>query len=54
VDPRGQKREFVVHLPIDDVSRVSAVRIDGKQEVVAAEIPLTAMGKPSVVEVELR
>ena len=53
-DPHGQAREFVVHLPIDDASRVITVRIDGKQEAAAAEIPLTAAGKPSIVAVEVR
>ncbi|MGD0292380.1 MAG: hypothetical protein ABSB30_00855 [Terracidiphilus sp.] len=54
VDPHGETREFVVHLPIDDASRVSAVRIDGKQIAAATEIPFTASGKPSVVAVEVR
>ena len=54
VDPRGQSRAFVVHLPVEDLARVSAVRVDGKLEVAAAEIPLSAEGKPSVVEVEVR
>ena len=54
VDPHGKTCEFVVHLPIDDTSRVSTVRINGKQVDAAAVIPLTAAGKPSVVAVEVR
>ncbi|MGA2889521.1 MAG: hypothetical protein ABSE51_15845 [Terracidiphilus sp.] len=54
VDPHGTPREFVVHMPLDDANRVSAVRVDGKQTAVMVEIPLTSVGKVSVMEVELR
>lgn len=54
VDPHGMSREFVIHLPVDDASRISRVRIDGMSAAVAAELPLLTAGKPSVVEVELR
>ena len=54
VDPRGQSRAFVVHLPVEDLARVSAVRVDGTLEATAAEIQIKAEGKPSVVEVEVR
>ena len=53
-DPHGQTREFVVHLPIDDATRIASVRIDGIQKAAAAEIALTAADKSSVVEVALR
>jgi hypothetical protein len=54
VDPHGMTRELVLHLPIKDMSRVSAVRVDGKQKTAAAELPLIAAGTATVVEVELR
>jgi len=54
VDPRGQTRDFVVHLPNDDTGSIGSVRVDGKLEAVTAEIQITTAGKPSVVEVELR
>jgi hypothetical protein len=54
VDPHGKTREFVVHLPVDDMSRVNTVRIDGKQIATTAELPVNATGRVSVVEVEIR
>jgi len=53
VDPHGVSRTFVLHLPVD-ASSVSAVRVNGKAEPVAEEVPFTATGKASIVEVELR
>lgn len=54
VDPHEMTRDLVLHLPVEDVSRVSAVRVDGKQMTAAAELPLSAAGTATVVEVELR
>lgn len=52
-DPHGATRDVVLHLPMD-ASTVRAVRVEGKEATVVAEVPLTAAGKASVVEVELR
>jgi hypothetical protein len=54
VDPHGKARELVVHLPVDDVSTVSAVRVNGQKATVAAELPVSTAGSVSVVEVETR
>ncbi|MGA3160008.1 MAG: hypothetical protein ABSC77_02245 [Terracidiphilus sp.] len=54
VDPHGKTREFVVHLPVDDVTTVSVVRVNGERETVAAELPVNTAGRVSVVEVEIR
>jgi hypothetical protein len=54
MDPHGKTRELVVHLPVDDPGTVSAVRIDGKKTAAAPEIALTADGKASVIELEVR
>jgi hypothetical protein len=54
VDPHGKTRELLLHLPVEDASRVSAVRVNGKQETAVAELALSAAGTVSVVEVELR
>jgi len=53
IDPHGATRAFVLHLPVD-VGAVASVRIDGKPAAIAAEIPLTAPGKVSTVEVAQR
>jgi hypothetical protein len=54
VDPHGQTREFVVHLPVDDATRIAALRIDGAPQVPATEVAFTAAARPETVEVELR
>jgi hypothetical protein len=54
VDPHGETREFVVHLPLDDVGTVSAVRVNGQRETAAAELPVNTAAIVSVVEVEAR
>lgn len=53
VDPRGVSRQFVVHLPVDNVSSVRVVRVDGRPAPVALQVPITT-AKPSVIEVELQ
>lgn len=54
VDPHGRARDFVLHLPADDMSTVSTVRVNGQPATVAAELPISAAGSASVVEVETR
>jgi hypothetical protein len=54
VDPHGETRKYVLHLPVDDVGIVSAVRVNGQRETVAAELPVNTEGHVSVVEVEIR
>ena len=54
VDPKGQTREFVLHLPTDDVTRIAALRIDGARQAATAEVAFTAAARPKIVEVELR
>jgi hypothetical protein len=54
VDPHGKARDLVLHLPVDDVSTVSAVRVNGLQAAVAAELQVSTASSGSVVEVEVR
>jgi len=54
VDPHEKIRELVVHFPVENLSSMSTVKVDGKQTPAMAEMPLTASGKVIVVEVELR
>lgn len=53
IDPHGATRAFVLHLPVD-ASSIASVRVDGRPSAVNAEVPLTAPGKVSVVEVVQR
>ncbi len=53
MDPRGVTRICILHLPMNP-DAVSAIRIDGKPVKIAAEIPFSAPGRPSVIEVDLR
>jgi hypothetical protein len=53
VDPKGKARDFVVYLPVA-LADVVSVRVDGKAVDAAAELPLKAAGKVTVVEVEMR
>ncbi len=54
VDPHKQARDFVLHLPVEDLSTVIAVRVNGQPASVAAELPVSTAGSVSTVEVETR
>jgi hypothetical protein len=53
VDPHGQARDFVLHLPVD-TSAVASSRVDGKPVNVAAEIQFHTSGVATTVEVSLK
>jgi len=43
-----------VHLPVDDATRIAALRKGRTQQAAAAEVAFTAAARPEIVEVELR
>jgi hypothetical protein len=54
IDVRQSTANMVLHLPIDDASRIVKVRVNGKAVPVAAAIPVAPGFAPSTVEVETR
>jgi hypothetical protein len=54
VDTQGAARDITLHLPVDDVSTVTAVRVNGQPTKVAAELPLHTTGRVSVIEAEIK
>jgi len=57
VDPHGMAHEVFMHLPIEDLGRVSEVKVNGNNVIIDAAIPLIWTNKvPAVttVEVELQ
>jgi hypothetical protein len=54
LDPHGTAQKLVLHLPIDDLSTVSAVLVNGQKAPVGAEVPLVTAGNVSLIQVEIR
>jgi hypothetical protein len=53
MDPHGVSRDCILHLPVSPEA-VKALRVDGKPVSIAAEVPFSAPGRVSILEVELR
>jgi hypothetical protein len=53
VDPHGEERDLVVHLPVE-VAAVRSLLVDGRPAAVAAEVTFTSARKKSIVDVELQ
>lgn len=53
VDPRGETRECVIHSPVDQAA-IREIRVDGIKVALAGEILVTAAGRISTIEVELK
>jgi hypothetical protein len=53
IDPHGQTRDFILHVPVD-LKSVSEIHLDGKVTWLDQEVPIRKVNKTTTVEVSLQ